>query len=78
MKLLSEVLIELGMKLNSQKTFLSNNVITDSIKKDKLYWIANKQGDNNLQKHLFIIHNLSIKYPNSGSLMKSLLVFYQK
>lgn len=77
-KLLSEVLIELGMKLNSQKTFLSNNVITDSIKKDKLYWIANKQGDNNLQKHLFIIHNLSIKYPNSGSLMKSLLVFYKK
>ena len=77
-KLLSEVLIELGMKLNSQKTFLSNNVITDSIKTDKLYWIVNKQGDNNLQKHLFIIHNLASKYPNSGSLTKSLLSFYKR
>ena len=38
LKLLSEVLMDLNLKLNTQKTFISNNVIHDSIKPDKLYW----------------------------------------
>ena len=38
MKLLSEVLLELNLKINSKKTFLSDDLILDAIKPDKLYW----------------------------------------
>jgi RNA-directed DNA polymerase len=38
-KLLAEILVDLGLKLNSQKTFASNHVIANSIKQDKLDWI---------------------------------------
>jgi hypothetical protein len=42
-KLLTEILIDLGMRLNAQKTIVSNNVITNSIKSDKLYWMSSKK-----------------------------------
>jgi len=71
-KILTEVLIELGMRLNAQKTIVSNNVVRDSIKPDKLYWNAQKRGAKGLQAHLFLIHQLSEKFPNSGSLRKAL------
>lgn len=38
MKLLSEVLLDLNLKINSKKTFLSEDLILDAIKPDKLYW----------------------------------------
>lgn len=37
-KVLSDVLLVLNFKLNSNKTKLSDNIIIDSIKEDKLYW----------------------------------------
>lgn len=37
MKLLSEVLLDLNLKINSKKTFLSEEIILDAIKADKLY-----------------------------------------
>src|SRR5699024_7441454 len=68
MKILSEVLFNLNFRLNSNKTKLSDNIIIDSIKEDKLYWEeirdsirisnTNLTEDNrvyysiNLQKHL--------------------------
>lgn len=77
-KLLTEILIELGMRLNAQKTIISNNVITNSIKSDKLYWLASKKGAKSIQEHLLIIHKLSEKYPNSGSLSKALGKFHKR
>lgn len=77
-KLLTEILIELGMRLNAQKTLVSNNVVRDSIKPDKLYWIAGKKGARSLQEHLLIIHELSQKFPNSGSLIKALDKFFNR
>lgn len=77
-KLLTEILIELGMRLNAQKTLVSNNVVRDSIKPDKLYWITAKKGARNLQEHLLLIHNLSDKFPNSGSLNKALTKFFSR
>lgn len=77
-KILTEILIELGMRLNAQKTFVSNNVIRDSIKPDKIYWIAEKNGSRSIQEHLLLIHNLSDKFPNSGSLSKALGKFYNR
>jgi len=67
-KSITEVLIDLGMKLNPQKTTSSDEVVKDSLKEDKRYWIDHKRAGESLQKHLLVIHSLSQKYPNSGSL----------
>ncbi len=75
---LTEVLLGLGLKLNVNKTRISDSIIEDSFKPDKLYWIISKNYENNKQKHLLIIYNHSIKFPNSGSLQRALLDFYKK
>ena len=77
-KLLSEVLQGLNFKINSQKTFISNNIIKDSVKPDKLYWNESKQGEKTLQKHLLLIYSLAEKHPNSGSLSKALDKFHNR
>lgn len=77
-KFLTEILIELGMRLNGDKTYISNDVIVGSIKPDKLYWNSEKKSSASLQSHLLLIHNLANKYPNSGSLRKSLDKFYNR
>ena len=71
-KSLTEVMIDLGLKLNPSKTTLSNTVIRASIKDDKLSWMSRKQTEKSLQKHLLIIHDHSIQFPNSGSLVVAL------
>ena len=77
-KLLTEILIELGMRLNAQKTIVSNNVIKNALKSDKLYWISSRKGAKGIQEHLLIIHKLSEEHPNSGSLSKALGKFYNR
>lgn len=71
-KHLSEILSELGMKLNASKTFTSNDVISASIKPDKSYWILNKRTAWTFQKKLFLLYQTALKYPNSGTLVKEL------
>ena len=78
LKAISEVLIDLGMKLNPQKTFFSNDVVQDSLKEDKRYWINHDRFIKNLQKYLIAIHSLSQKYPNSGSLVTTLNDFLKR
>lgn len=87
LKILSETLAELNFKLNTNKTFLSQELITDAIKKDKSYWtpirhsLYYKDNEQNrvynitIQKHLLIIHELSRKFPNSGSIVVALKEF---
>ena len=77
-KCLTEVMIDLGLKLSAEKTGASTNVIKGAIKADKLYWMQQKQTERDLQKHLLIIHDLSIKFPNCGSLSTALKDFYKK
>ena len=77
-KLLTETLFELNFKLNSQKTFITENIVRDVIKPDKLYWNEAKQGEKTLQKHLFLIHSLAEKHPNSGSLTTALTNFLEE
>ena len=77
-KLISEILIDFGMSLNPNKTKPIDQIIRGSIKSDKLYWIQQKQSMVSLQKHLLLIHSLSIKFPNSGSLKKALENFYDR
>ncbi|MDR1793459.1 MAG: RNA-directed DNA polymerase [Bacteroidales bacterium] len=77
-KILTETLIDLNFKLNTQKTFVSDNIVRDVIKPDKLYWNEAKKGEKTLQKHLFLIHSLAEKYPNSGSLAIALDKFLNR
>lgn len=77
-KFLTEILIGLGMRLNTDKTASSSNIIKDAIKPDKLYWNTAKTTAKSIQNHLLLIHGLSAKYPNSGSLRKALDKFYHR
>lgn len=77
-KCLTEVMIDLGLKLSAKKTGAATNVIKGAIKPDKLYWLQQKQTERDLQKHLLIIHDLCVKFPNCGSLSTALKDFYKK
>lgn len=87
-RLLSEILSDLNLKLNSSKTYLSDNLIIGAIKPDKIYWdlthasFIEKSDDGlnfklGLQKHLLQIKILGDKYPNCGSLSKALSEIYK-
>lgn len=75
---LSEVSAVLNFKLNMQKTFVSQELISDSIKPDKLYYNSEKKKENFLQNHLLLIHKLSKEHINSGSLKKALQKFRKR
>lgn len=77
--ILQEVLEQLNFKMNTSKTRISDNLILDSVKKDKLDYIANtpifnKKGCDfdSFQKHLLFIYMFGRNHPNSGQI-KTLL-----
>lgn len=78
LKALTEVLIGLGLKLNTSKTTGALSIISSSLKPDKLAWLCKRQGDKNIQKHLLVIHAHGLDYPNSGSLEKALIYFNKR
>jgi Reverse transcriptase (RNA-dependent DNA polymerase) len=78
LKTLTEVLIELGLKLNTTKTTGSQLVVNSSLKADKRAWLRGRQGDRNLQKHLLIIHAHGVDFPNAGSLVVALTHFHKR
>ena len=72
---LQHILDTLNFRMNSSKTFISDSIITDTIKPDKLFYIYNtpifnKKGCDfdGIQKHLLYILMFGRKYPNSGQL----------
>jgi len=65
LKNLSEVLTELGLKLNPQKTNFSQNVIQNSIKADKYHTIVEGKIFTTMFNELIYIHSISEKFPNS-------------
>lgn len=78
LKIVSEVLSKLNFKLNPQKTIFTDDVITNSIKKDKIERILLQiNNEISLQKQLFIIRKFGIEFPNSGSLYTLLLDFHK-
>lgn len=78
MKHLTEVLIELGLSINVNKTLPSTDLIRSAIKPDKLYWNRQLKGHKSFQKHLLIINELSHKFPNSGSLFMAMKKFLER
>ena len=73
---LQHVLEGLNLRLNSAKTRISDSIITDSIKPDKLAYIYNTPIYNNkkccdfdgIQKQLLFILQFGRQYPNCGQL----------
>lgn len=78
LKVISSVMIDLGMKLHSGKTHISSSVVQDSVKADKIEWIKRKKGSKDLQKSLLLIHDFSREYPNSGSLIRAVTDFNRR
>jgi len=80
-KMLSEILTGLGLKLNADKTKVTDNVIRSSFKPDKLYWVQYKRKAENKQKWLIQLYLLGEQFPNSGVLdvqMNDFLLFLEK
>ncbi|WP_294141912.1 RNA-directed DNA polymerase [uncultured Sanguibacteroides sp.] len=78
-------LAKLNFQLNSIKTKLSEDIVENSIKEDKLYYIANipiYKGErtifNTFQQELLFILQFSKKHPNSGTLSKLLTMFLKR
>jgi len=72
LKCIAESLVDLGFKLNTQKTKVEVDVIGGSIKEDKQVWNASVKGDRNLERHLLLIRTHGNQFPNSGSLQTAL------
>lgn len=79
LKLLSKIMMPFGLKLNASKTKGSQDIITQSIKKDKLAWLfIPKNYRIGLQKQLLLIRQHGINYTNSASLVTALNKFDKK
>ncbi len=82
LKVISQELLLVGMKLGVSKTILSRNVVEGSIKQDKLAAIDLQDlGDTNaktIQKQLLRLHSFGQRFPNSGALRRLVSEFYDK
>lgn len=76
LKKLSEVLLDVGLHLNANKTRSSDDIITHAIKPDKLAWAKIDKPRHNKQKFLFNLREHAKEFPNSGTLKKELKRFY--
>lgn len=72
--ILQQVLERLNFRMNSQKTKISDSIVTDAVKSDKLAYIHNtpiynKKGVDfdSYEKHLLYILMFARQYPDSGS-----------
>lgn len=74
LKLVSDKLREVGMKLGVAKTVASKNVVEGSIKPDKLAGIdlqdLGKTNARTIQKQLLRLHSFGQRFPNSGALRR--------
>lgn len=78
LKLITETMIDLGLKLSPIKTREYADIICASIKKDKRDWLFREKTAKTFQKQLLIIHDHSRQFPNSGSLVRALSEYYKK
>lgn len=78
LKLLSKVIVDFGLKLNFSKTKENKNIIASSVKTDKLSWFQINMSKLNLQKQFLLIHQHSLTYPNSGSIVRGLTELSKK
>ena len=77
---LAQTLSSLGMRLNSSKTRATGNIVRDSIKDDKLAWLALKGNMKELsfEKKLLLIYQHADHYPNGGSILQPLVDLHKE
>lgn len=81
LKELTEILADLGLKLNSSKTRRSDDIVLSSVKADKIdeLFIPNiKREKDNYAKWLMQIYASTLKHPNSGKVSRQLSSFHQE
>jgi RNA-directed DNA polymerase len=82
LKIISDKLRSVGMKLGVAKTFLCRNVVEGSIKPDKLAGIdlqdLGNANANTIQKQLLRLHPFGQRFPNSGALRRLVSEFHTK
>ena len=82
LKIVSQKLLSVGMKLGVSKTVLSRNVVEGSIKQDKLAGIdlqdLGAPNAKTIQKQLLRLHSFGQKFPNSGALRRLVSEFHSK
>lgn len=80
LKIISDNLRTVGMKLGVSKTFSCRNVVEGSIKPDKLAGIElqdlGKDNAKTIQKQLLRLHSFGQRFPNSGSLRRLMSEFH--
>lgn len=77
LKALTEVLLDINLKVNATKTFISDDIISNSIKNDKIYAIENLSDKNiSLQKYLLAVRDMVKKYNSSGAVVTCLKKLY--
>jgi RNA-directed DNA polymerase len=82
LKIISDSLLSVGMRLGTSKTYTSKNVVSGSVKPDKLAAIGLQDlGGKNaktIQKQLLMLHSFGQQFPNSGALKRLLTDFRTK
>lgn len=80
LKIVSDKLRSVGMKLGVSKTFSCRNVVEGSIKPDKLAGIElqdlGKANAKTIQKQLMRLHSFGQRFPNSGALRRLVSEFH--
>ena len=81
LKIISDKLRDVGMKLGISKTYSCQNVVEGSIKLDKLAGIElqdlSKSNAKTIQKQLLRLHSFGQRFPNSGALRRLVSQFYK-
>ncbi len=72
LKILTEILAENGLHTNIEKTKESEDIISSSMKEDKLFKKTQTSRRKNFRDEMLRIYNLSKKYPNSGLILSEL------
>jgi hypothetical protein len=80
LKVISDKLHVVGMKLGVSKTFSCRNVVEGSIKPDKLAGLdlqdLGESSETTIQKQLLRLHSFGQRFPNSGALRRLVSDFY--
>lgn len=69
---LMKVLSGLNFKLGAAKTSISDDVILDSVKPDKVDWLLRGYGRVNVHKRLLALSRFARDYPHSGTIVREL------
>ena len=87
-RILSETLARFGLKLNARKTSFHSDIVNRARKADKGFWemrramvtLKNERWPQgvSVQKELLAIYEMSLSYPNSGSVLRALTELYEE